>query len=551
MKRFLAIIIVISFAVIDAMAQVGSTGRLEEEAEIVIRKDRTITLPPATRNFEKIPQLPVTGVANKQQYQFRRFQYNLSPLEPSFQTATYRSSQPVMDFKTNYVKAGYGNYGTPYFEGYLGSRKSKDYIVNLYVRHLSSQRGPVLDENSGNAKTEAAVGGKFFNGTNTISGSLNYVGQKVHFFGYNPVLDLSSDAIEQRFTRFSAVARVEKTERDEDLNYSFETNWVFFNDALEAKENRFDFDIAADYQLTDQLNISMDAMAVLSQRSEGVLDTNRNFLNLQPRVNYAADMFTLKAGVNFAGDGDSGNGMSLYPVIEGAIRLNTGLRVYAGYEGSLEMNTLESSIAQNPFLEAGFALRNTETASNIYGGVEIDLSKGLRLNAGGSFASLNNLQLFTNSASDSSRFEILYDPGTVDRLNIFSEINFEQLGQVRSSLRFDFYNYAMSTVTPNLEEAWHLPNFKVAFNNTFFPVENLTVTADLYYMGGLKAWNGETAQKFELDDIVDLNLGGRYQLNQQFGVFLQINNLFGTEYQRYLNYPSRGIQFLGGISVSF
>lgn len=551
MKRFITLIIVFSLVAIDAMSQVGTTGRLEEEAEIVIRKDRKIVLPPATRNFEKIPQLPVSGATTKQQYQFRRFQYNLSPLEPSFRTANYRSSQPVMDFTSNYVKAGYGNFGTPYFEGYVGSPKSQDYIVNLYVRHLSSQKGPVFDENSASGRTEAAVGGKFFNGVNTVSGSLNYTGQKVHFFGYNPVLDLTSDAIEQKFTRFSANVGVEKTERDDQLNYSFETDWVFFRDALEAKENKFDFDVQADYQLSDELNFSIEGIAVLSKRSEGAIEANRNFLSLQPRVNYLADKFTLKAGINFAGDNDSGNGMSLYPVVEGSVNVDAGLRVYAGYEGFLSMNTLESSIEQNPFLRPGFDLRNTETESNIYGGVEIDLSKGLRLNAGGSLASLNNLQLFTNAAADSSRFEVLYDPGTVDRLNIFSEVNFEQAGQVRSSLRFDFYNYKMSTTAPNLEEAWHLPTFKAAFNNTFFPIENLIVTADLYYMGGLNAWNGETAQKFELDDIVDLNLGGRYQLNQQFGVFLQLNNLFGSEYQRYLNYPSRGIQFLGGISVSF
>ena len=551
MKRFLAIIIVISFVAIDALGQVGTTGRLEEEAEIVIRKDRKIVLPPATRNFEKIPQLPVSGLASKQQYQFRRFQFNLSPLEPSFRTANYRSSEPVMDLTSNYAKAGYGNYGTPYFEGYIGSPKSETYIVNLYVRHLSSQRGPVFDENSASGKTEAAVSGKFFDGTNTVSGSLNYTGQKVHFFGYNPVLDLTSDAIEQKFTRFSANVAIDKTEKDTQLDYRFETDWVFFRDALEAKENKFNFGIAGDYQFTDNLNFSVATRAVLSKRSEGSVDVNRNFLTIQPRINYLGDNFYLKAGLNFTGDNDSGNGMSLYPVIEGSYGVNTGIRVYAGYEGSLQMNTLESSIDQNPFLQPGIELRNTETASNIYGGVELDLSKGLRLNAGGSFASLNNLQLFTNSATDSSRFEVLYDPGTVDRLNVFSEVNFEQLDEVRSSLRFDFYNYKMSTASPNLEEAWHLPSFKIAFNNTFFPIDNLSVTADLYYLGGLNAWNGETAQKFDLDDIVDLNLGGRYQLNQQFGVFLQMNNLFGSEYQRYLNYPSRGIQFLGGISVSF
>ena len=149
------------------------------------------------------------------------------------------------------------------------------------------------------------------------------------------------------------------------------------------------------------------------------------------------------------------------------------------------------------------------------------------------------------SAKD--RLETLFDGGTTDRLNVFGAINFENPGMVRSSLRFDFFNYSLAT----LAEAWHKPDYKVAFNNSFFPVEKLVVTADLYYLGGLNALNGETDEAYNLDDIFDLNLGARYDISQRFGVFLQFNNLFGKEYQRYLNYPTRGIQVLGGLSVSF
>lgn len=548
MRQFTLALLILGtcFTMNQSFAQGGEL----EEAEIVIRKDRKITLPPATRNFEKIPQLPVTAIDSKQQYQFKRFNYSLSPLEPSFRTVNYRSAQAQIDPSSNYVKAGYGNFNTPYFEGYLGSKKSEDYLFNLYIRHLSSKIGPVFDENSGDGRTDAAIGGKFFNGTNTVSGGLNYASRKVHFFGYNPVLDLTSDAIEQKFTRFSANVGVEKTVRDETINYSFNTDWIFFKDDLNAKENKFKFDVSADYQVSESLTLDLGIQAILSKREDAV-EVNRNYLNMMPRVKYAGSGVAISAGINFAGDNDSGNGMQLFPAVEASFSVNTGFKVYAGYEGTVIMNTLESSIDINPFLRPDFVLRNTEKESDIYGGVELDLSKGLRLNAGASLASLQNLQFFTNAVSDSSRFDVLYDDGPTDRLNIFSEVNYEQPGQVRSSLRFDFFNYSLSSNDPTLAEAWHLPSFKAAFNNTFFPIENLTVTADLYYMGGLNAWNGETAQAFELDDIVDLNLGGRYQLNEQFGVFLQLNNLFGTEYQRYLNYPSRGIQFLGGISISF
>ena len=239
--------------------------------------------------------------------------------------------------------------------------------------------------------------------------------------------------------------------------------------------------------------------------------------------------------------------MNIYPVVRGSFSLTSKLSIYGGYEGGVEMNTLETAIEENPFLQADFDLRNTEKKSDIFGGTTITLTDELRLNAGASLATLSNLAFYTNAVSDSTRFNALYDGGDTDRLNIFSELNYEKPGNLRFSLRFDFYNYSLAT----LAEAWHRPDYKVTLNNTFFPIENLTVTADLYYIGGLVGLNGETTQIFELDDIVDLNIGGRYELNEQFDVFLQVNNLFGTEYQRFLNYASRGVQLLGGLSFSF
>lgn len=540
MKK-LSIVLVLVCIGFTTWAQSGEV----EEAEIIIRKDRKITLPLATRNFEKIPQLPVRQVDSKQEYKFRNFDYSLSPLEPSFRTVGYSNQAVLKNLTSNYVKAGYGNYGTPYFESYLGSKKSESYLFNLYVRHRSSKNGPVFDDNSGNGRTEAAVGGKFFNGDNTVSGSLNYQGQKVHFYGYNPVLDLESGDIEQHFTKFAANFGIERTLNDEVVDYHLKTDWSFFRDNFLARENKFYFDLGVGYQLTDELKLSLRGGAILSKR-EDAMEVNRNFLNLEPRLTFNGNGFRIAGGINYSGDNETA-GMNIYPVIRGTFSLTSNLSIYAGYEGGVEMNTLESSIGEIAFLQADFDLRNTEKKSDIFGGTTVTLTDELRLNAGASLATLSNLAFYTNAVGDSTRFNALYDGGNTDCLNIFSELNYENPGSLRSSLRFDFYNYSLATLT----EAWHRPDYKVALNNTFFPIDNLTVTADLYYIVGLNAQNGETSQAFELDNIVDLNIGGRYQLSDQFGVFLQMNNLFGTEYQRYLNYASRGIQLLGGLSISF
>ncbi len=537
-------IIILALSVISTFG-FAQTQELEE-AEIVIRKDRQIVLPLATRNFEKIPQLPKLEIPDVQQYRFRSFNLNLNPFTPSFSTVPFNAEQDQRALKHNYVKLGYGNYVTPYLEAYLGSKRAKNFLYNLYVRHMSSQRGPVASENSGNGQTEAVVGGKFFDGTNAISGSLIYNRFNTHYYGYNPVLDIPSEDIEQVFNKFSAKFSVQRTRMDVPYDYHFTTIWGFFKDINDARENKFHFDTGAELEINTNWKAELNLLATFSKRSD-LIDETRNYMNLMPRVTYQKDQLDLSAGFNVAGDGDSGRGVKIYPAIEGGYRINSGIRVYAGFEGDVEMNTFESMARENAWLTRGFDLRNTEKKSDFYGGTNMQLFDGLNLDVKASYASLNDLTFITNDIIDSTRFNILYDGGTTDRLNISSSLNFVKKDLIRSALTFNYYSYSLNT----LAEAWHRPDFTIDFNNTIYPIDRLVLTVDFYYMAGLIGLNGETAQSQELEDIYDLNFGARYAINQRIGVFLKLNNLFGKEYQRYLNYPSRGIQALGGVSFTF
>ncbi|GAB5525441.1 MAG: hypothetical protein Roseis2KO_33130 [Roseivirga sp.] len=553
MRRFKLTFILLSAVAITQVYGQGGEGTLEGDPEIIIDKTRKITLPAANRNFEKIPQLPVNPATTEQRYSFKSYNYSLSPLQPTFRAVRL----PVTDTQTpitgNYVKAGYGNFGTPYLEAYLGSLRNENYVFNLYGRHLSSKKGPVFDDNSGSADTEIGVGGKYFNGSNTISGSLDYLGRKRHFYGYNPALDLTPADIEQKFTGFSATIGVEKTNKDEASDYHFLTDWGFFKDAFNARESQFNFDLGFSFRPMDKLEVKLQGLATFSSR-EDTEKVNRSFFNLRPRLLYYGDAFKLSVGTNFTRDNDdlssftgAGEGFRLFPHARIDINPSKGLNFYAGYEGDLEMNTFRSFADINPFLQADFLLFNTEKESDIFGGLNIDLAEGVRLNAGVSIASIERLPFFTNAITDSTRFEVLYDSEATDRTNIFSELAYESPGTFRSSLRFDFFDYKLVT----LADAYHRPQYQALLNATMFPIEGLTVSGDLYYMGGLVGLNRESDIRTELDDIIDLNLEGKYDLNEQLGVFLQIRNIFGKEYERYLNYPNRGIQFLAGIAVSF
>lgn len=528
-----------------SFAQQNQQGQLEE-AEIVIRKDRRILLPPATRNFEKMPQLPLSEAATEQTFSFRSFSLPLQPMIPTFRSAQYQSNTRREEITSNYVKLGYGNFGTPYAEGYFGTKRNERYLINLHARHLSSNTGPVFDENSGNSDTEASVAAKFFSRINKVSGSLNYRNHTQYYYGYNPSLEFTPNQIKQTYSRFNADVKIENADKERDFDYHFKTDWRFLSDAFESQESKFNFDVGGFYKLNSNLRLSMSLFASLSTL-EGLEAVNRNFLNLKPRLDYNKDAFSVTAGANFAGDNQFNSGIGLYPVLKVGYEVNNGLKVFAGYEGDLSFNSLESSVDINPWVQQELDLRNTEKRSDVYAGFNFNILQGLRLSSGISYASLNHMQFFTNSATDSTRFNALYDGGTTNRFNIYSVLNFEQSNAVRSSLRIDFFDYNLAT----LADAWHRPDLQVSWNSTAFLTERLSLTLDMYMMGGLNGLNNQTGETFALDSITDLNLGGKFSLNDRFGVFLQVNNLFGNEYQRFLNYPTRGLQVLGGLSISF
>ena len=55
----------------------------------------------------------------------------------------------------------------------------------------------------------------------------------------------------------------------------------------------------------------------------------------------------------------------------------------------------------------------------------------------------------------------------------------------------------------------------------------------------------------QTNSVIDLSLRADYHLTPKFSIFALGNNLTNRHYQRYLNYPSQGINVIGGLTYSF
>lgn len=124
------------------------------------------------------------------------------------------------------------------------------------------------------------------------------------------------------------------------------------------------------------------------------------------------------------------------------------------------------------------------------------------------------------------------------------------------------YQYELSSQ----QEAWHRPVWEVRINNQVTPIDRLLLQANLNFMGGVKGRGAPIVQDlgeiggvmvpptFEvvnLKTIADLQLKADFKITDRFSIFAEGNNILNGQNTRWMNYPVRGIQLLGGASFKF
>ena len=104
--------------------------------------------------------------------------------------------------------------------------------------------------------------------------------------------------------------------------------------------------------------------------------------------------------------------------------------------------------------------------------------------------------------------------------------------------------------TVDIVEAWHRPTFKTDFTSKFKIAKRLHGNITYFLLNGIKA-EDNAGQIKTLDIIHDLNIGLNLLLTERAGIFVDVMNVLGSNYQIYNNYPVKGFQVIGGLSFKF
>ena len=546
-------------------AQTSARGGLQDQV-FVIQKDREIRLPKQIRSFEKMPALPQPKALGTLSFPVMPFFLPVPASEIQAKPATKEWNVPKLDLYPGWVRVGYGNFLSPLIEGRYLSTQSADLQYATKFHHQSFGKGPVswMEEESKESHTELAGDVSYFLDESELYSSLNLKRDAYTFYGRDlgfvipPNWDFASPYLVQNKQLHGdfnlGIRDLDKVGR---IGYAGEVVLAGFRDSYAVREQELGFVGEGEFRPSKEITANLGLSYFTTATEDLRHDLNRNYFSLRPEGQYTFGDFQFRAGVILVSENDSvaerKPGIRLFPVLKTTYQVSEKLQVNAAISGDVQRNTYRSFVQENPFLGPSDQLLNTVTKLSFAAGVEGIVSDKLVYRAGIELRRQSNLHFFVNSYADTSRFELVYDQeATVFQFNSSVELSLTE--KYTLGTQFDFFKYTLS----NQQVAWHRPTWILQMNQRYAPFKKLSLQANLQVMGGLQArglgaidTNPVKKEVVKLPAVVDLQFKADYAVNPRLSIFAEGNNLLNRSNTRWLNYPVRGIQGVGGMSFKF
>ncbi len=532
-----------------ALAQ-KKTGNLDNQ-EVTIEKSRKIEFPAANRLFDKLQPIKGTEVESKIRYDFRTPKLGVSTplMMPSILKPIDKKTTDEPNVFENYVKIGAGNYGKIYGEAFVGTKLSQDLLFDVHYKHLSNQTGPVAGKSSGNSENRLKIDGRYLTNNFKIDASLLYNRDNYFFYGRENVELFARDSLRQTVKTVGGELSFENANNESAVDYSLKTGFYLTNDRYSASETDWGSNFKATLPIVTNFYALFSADAYVSQRVDAET-FNRNFFRVKPAFKYTNKAITVTAAFNAVNETDNRLGINRtvgFPVVAIDVAPVGNIHFFVGIDGDISRNTLRSLLAENRWLDRNVVIANTEKSRDLYAGTKGEIGSGFSYEAKVSYARYKNFYVFNNSLTDTSKFSVLYDANTINVLAVSAQVGYSVSSIFRTVLKAEAFDFG----NERLERAWQRPTFTANLNASIIFSKKMFVTADVYLLQGMRAQNFASGQFFKMKPIIDANLKIDYLLTPNFSAFVSLNNLGGQTYERFLYYRSQGLNFLGGLAVSF
>lgn len=446
----------------------------------------------------------------------------------------------------NFVKAGYGNYNTPFIQTGLSLGDGFSNGFNLYGRYLSSDGKRAYQEYR---DFLAQATGFYKTPVFEWSAGATFQNYMTHKYGFEPeTLSFPKDSVLQDFVQVGLRTGFRNiSPNNAGIDYSPEIKINLFNDNHQAHETGFS--IRAPF--TKKINETFGAKLTLGfetsgLRKPGSKNVGVNSFYIAPAVTYQSGSFSLHGGIRPSWDKGA---FVFYPDLYAQVGTNNQqFTLFGGFTGYLKPNSYRSLVDINPWIWAPDTLYNTRV-TELYGGIKGSLGNHFTYSGKIGLNRVKNQPLFLNDlnpAGDGKSFRVVIERNLTARI-LAGEIGYN-IGE-RFSLLTSVNAYAFSGLKDN-SRAWGLSPMELKGAIRYKVMKDFWLKADAFGIGGAEFLT-KTGAIVKMKDAFDLNLGAEATVYKGMGVWLQFNNIFNQQYQRWNQYPVYGFNFLGGIVYSF
>lgn len=543
--------------------------------EVEGNEEITVTTPyqPSVASAKKInvsPRIPDEKLVKpKFDYRILPKEYQLAAeLEPIVPARI--EGESVSKLYRNYIRAGIGNYITPYLEFYATKLRSKKNAFGVHFKHRSSA-GKIKDYGyPGNSNTSVSLFGKKFLPAHTFTGEVFYKRKGLHYYGYReddfPGLELSKKDIKQRFGRVGFKTLFESNDSRSGIPvYGIGFNYSYLVDRYDASEHYLElngnlqndmefFDFSEEEKLGIKVNLDYFFNA------DTVIKHNSGIISFAPFYKLKFDQYAFQAGINASIEADTLSSMHFYPMLRAEVNVvEDYLVTYAGITGSLEKNSLLSLSETNPFIISTIEKRFTNNKIDQFGGLRGKLSKFLDFNLSFMNSTISDMPFFVNDTVSAlgeglnNQFTIAYDRVKLTRLVAEFGLHFNPAFNM--SIRGRYNSYFLD----DEKEAWHKPKLEISIMADYNIREKIYLRAEMFSFSNMYAKTYEPGADPDevivvaksIDPRVDVNLGLEYRYSKVLSGFVNLNNILGQRYYEWYNYPSYRFNMLMGITYSF
>lgn len=532
---------------------------------------------PTVSDAFKIKETPVlidSNTMRKRQVKYTIFSIPVaSTFTPAKGKAASVEKQKRPKLYDNYASLGLGSYSTFLGEVYLSHELNNDQVVSGYLGHhtsLGEIDGVQLDNDF--SKTDILVDFTQNNRDFSWKAHAGYELWSYNWYGLPEGVfnDSEIGSIDPGHT-FNTI----KVGGYVDVYDSFfdrgGVDFRRFSDSYESSENYFASDFGFDIPISDSFLKNTVEFGFLNGSFDNGFETSDpldyQFINAGLGTSYviSEDDLTVNLGVQLVYLSDSEKGESsfyVYPNIEASYRVVSDVVIaYGGLKGDLIQNTYYDFAGENPFVSPTLIVTPTDMQYHFFLGMKGKVTNEVSYNIKGGYMSENNKALFilnpalTGAIENyeyGNSFGTVYDD--VNTLTVEGELNVDITRNFTLGLKAAYFNYNTSAQ----EEAWNLPDITGSLFVDYQISEKWFAGMSAFFVGERKDQlliNGplidEEPTNIILDSFFDLNMHGGYRINDQFSMFVKVNNAFNQDYERWLNFPVQGIQFIAGASYQF